>query len=421
MNDHDTEFIGGLLASAGYERSDNEQDADITVINTCCVRGHAEERAIGRIAQLNRIKRTKPGYLICICGCLAQRDGEKLFDKLPFVDIVIGTSDLPNLPRAISEARESGKQILYINGIDASHEFNLPLMRKSLLKGMITIMRGCNNFCSYCIVPYVRGREASRPADEICDEARRLIDSGAKEILLLGQNVNSYSDGDINFPKLLRRLDSLDKSIRLRFITSHPKDASDELFEAMGELSCVCEHLHLPMQAGSNRILGMMNRRYTREDYYERIARLRKIIPDVAITTDLMVGYPSETEEEFLETLKAAQEIRWDMAFMFIYSVREKTAAAKLPDDVPRAEKIRRIQELIRVVEEIAAEKNKALLGKRAQVLVEVQSKKSGEELLGRTRTDKTVIFRGSEALLGSFVDVEITRTSGHTLKGKLL
>lgn len=421
MNDHDSEFIEGILSSVGMALAPSIEDADLVVVNTCCVRGHAEERAIGRISQLNRIKKDKKDFLICVTGCLAQRDGKNLLQKLPFIDIIIGTSDLPNLPYAIDETQKSGKNITLIDGINLEHDFNLPQHRHSKFKAMITIMRGCDNFCSYCIVPYVRGREISRPASEIIDEAKKLADNGVKEILLLGQNVNSYHDGEINFPKLLEKLDAVSGVNRIRFITSHPKDASDDLFKSIADLKSVCEHLHLPAQAGNNRILNLMNRSYTREDYLDKINKLRSFVPDISITTDLMVGFPSETETEFEDTLKLAEEVMWDMAFMFIYSVREGTDAAKLNDDVPRTEKVRRMQKLIGVVEKIAAQKNKNLLGKTVDVLVETISRRAATDVLGRTRTDKTVIFKGSGNLIGKIVDVKITETSSHTLKGEMI
>ncbi len=422
MNDHDSEFIEGILTSKGLKPADSEIESDIVIINTCCVRGHAEERAVGRISQLNKIKKDKKNFIICITGCLAQRDGKELFEKLPFVDIIIGTSDLPNLFYAIEEVQKNKIQLVIIDGIKTNEQdFNLPVIRHSKFKGMITIMKGCDNYCSYCIVPYVRGHEISRPSNEIIYETQKLVDDGVREILLLGQNVNSYHDGKIDFPRLLEKIDKVDGLKRLRFITSHPKDASEDLFSAIADLKTVCEHLHLPAQAGNNRILNLMNRKYTREEYINKVNLLRKHVPDISVTTDLMVGFPGETYEEFTDTLKLANEVQWDLAFMFIYSIRETTAASKLNDDVPRTEKVRRIQELIKLIEHIAAEKNKSLINKSEEVLVECVSKKNSSEVLGRTRTDKTVIFKGEEKLIGEIVNVRITETSAHTLKGELI
>jgi len=421
MNDHDSEFIEGILISMGMGSSKSEEDADIIVINTCCVRRHAEERAIGRITQLNKLKSKNKNLIICVAGCIAQQEGENLIEKMPFIDIVIGTRDLPNLSFAINEVDKTRKKLILTDGIESSPNFDLPIYRPSKIKALATIMTGCNNFCSYCVVPYVRGSEISRPSKEIINEIKKLADEGVKEVLLIGQNVNSYRDGNIDFPTLLYKIDSITGIKRIRFITSHPKDASDSLFQSITSLKSVCEHLHLPAQAGNNRILELMNRGYTQEEYLEKIGRLRSLVPDIAITTDLMVGFPTETNQEFEDTINLTLKSQWDLAFMFIYSIRAGTEAAKLPDDVPRDEKIRRIQELIHIQEGIANQKNKKLIGSIQEVLVEGVSRRSQKDLIGRTRTDKTVIFEGKENLINTFASVKITETSSHTLKGILV
>jgi tRNA-2-methylthio-N6-dimethylallyladenosine synthase len=421
MNDLDSEMMEGMLAARGWMRTVNEAEADVIIVNTCCVRRSAEERAIGRITRLKPLKRRRNGRVICIAGCIAQREGKRLLEKMPFVDLVVGTRDYVQLPQLLDEVESFGARIAATDGIDAPMRFEAAARPRRALKAIVTIMYGCNNFCAYCVVPYVRGREVSRPRSEILDEIRHLVANGCKEVLLVGQNVNSYRDGSWDFSALLAAVNDVDGLQRIRFITSHPKDVSEALIEAVASLPKVCEHVHLPAQAGNNRVLEAMNRKYGREDYLLLVQKIRQRIPQVTLTTDLMVGFPGETEEEFADTLDLVERVRWDAAFMFMYSVRPGTAASKLADTVSAARKQERLAQLIKRQEEISAEKNRDLVATIQEVLVEGESRRSARELMGRTRGDKVVIFEGGTEMCGSLVRVKITQGAAHTLFGECL
>lgn len=421
MNEHDSEQIAGILVDNGYELIDNEDQADVVIFNTCCVRTTAEQRAIGRITRLSSIKKIRPDFTIVVCGCIAQKDGEDLITKYPFIDLVIGTRDLPNIANLLSEVRQKHSHLVNIDSIDKEFSFESKPILKSDLKAFITIMYGCNNFCSYCIVPYVRGREVSIPKKQIIDNIKRLVDSGIKEITLIGQNVNSYHDGTTDFPDLLSAVNDVSGIERIRYVTSHPKDCSDKLIDAVANLGHVCENFHLPAQAGSNRILKLMNRGYLREDYIELINKIRATIPNAVITTDLIVGFPGETDDEFEETMDLLEKARWDSSFMFIYSVRTGTKAEELGDTVKEKIKKERIARLIKRQEEISEEINKNMLGSIEEILFESVSKRNKSELMGRTRGDKVIIVPADKSIIRQTAKVKITRAAAHTIFGEII
>ncbi|MCX7046313.1 MAG: tRNA (N6-isopentenyl adenosine(37)-C2)-methylthiotransferase MiaB, partial [Candidatus Sumerlaeota bacterium] len=408
-----------------------------------------EERALGRLASLRWLKNTVAGRggrasagssgvggsgggdlgadasgvagatspVIVITGCIAQKDGATLLERFPQLDVVIGTRDWPHLISLIERAM-AGERIAAVGGIDQPLEHGPHAHRHSRVKASVEAMVGCDNYCSYCVVPYTRGREQSRPFGAVIADLERLVAEGYKEVLLVGQNVNSYRDGQAGLADLLRHANAVAGLERIRFITSNPHDLSDAIIEAMASLPKVCESLHLPAQAGSDRVLKRMNRRYTRAQYEALAARLRAAVPGIALSTDLLVGFPGETQEDYEQTLAMQASIRWDAAFTFMYSPREGTEAWKLPDDVPAEEKQRRVAELIQRQEAISAEINAALVGQTCEALVENASRRDASELIGRTRSDKPVVFPGGENLIGRLVPVRITQTSGHTLRG---
>ncbi len=422
MNDSDSEIIGAMLAARGWERVSGEAEADVVLVNTCTVRRSAEQRALGRISQLQRLKQLRPEMIICVCGCLAQQQGQELLRRAPYVDLVVGTRDLARLPQLLEEVDSTGKKIVATDSLERPVQYEAPIVRPAQLKALVTIMYGCNNFCSYCIVPYVRGREVSRPKPEIIAEIRdRVSTGGCKEVLLLGQNVNSYCNGDVDFPDLLAEVAQIEGLERIRYITSHPKDASLKLIEQVAELATVCENFHLPAQAGSNRILERMNRHYTREDYLGLVGEIRSRIPHAVISTDLMVGFPEETEADFNDTMELVEQVRWDSAFMFMYTPRPGTRAAQWEDSVPMELKKERLARLIQRQEKISEAKNQALIGHVEEVLVEGYSKRSRKQMMGRTRGDKVVIVPGDEQLIGRIVSVRISGASAHTLFGELI
>lgn len=423
MNDYDSGVMAGLLEADGWRRVENEEDADLVIVNTCSVRAGAEQRAIGRITNINRIKKhRRPGMILCLAGCIAQQRGEEIAKQFPFIDLVVGTRDFVRLPQLVEEVKSTGNQIIAISNIYNPLELGVPhTIQKYAVRAEVTIIYGCNNFCSYCIVPYVRGREQSRPADEILAEINSLVERGYREIILLGQNVNAYHYNGIDFAELLKKVNSIDRLWRIRFVTSHPKDTTPRLIETIASLDKVCEHLHLPVQSGSNKILERMNRKYTREYYLELIKMARSKIPGVAITTDIIVGFPGETEEDFEQTLELVKEVEFDSAFTFMYTPRPFTkASAQFKDDVPLEIKKERLTKLIELQNQITLKKNKALIGTEQEVLVEKSGRKGGKQLLGRTRSDKIVAFNGEETMIGRLVNVKITEAFPHTLFGEL-
>ncbi len=426
MNVHDSENLAGMLSYIGYKETANEDDADLILFNTCCVREHAEQRVYGNVGALKTKKQANPNLIIGVCGCMMQQQevSSTIVKKFPFIDLVFGTHNLYRFPALLKRAIDSRQTVVEILDNEGKIVENIPIKRSEGVSAWTTIMYGCNNFCSYCIVPYVRGRERSRNHIEIVDEVKGIVDSGYKEITLLGQNVNSYGkdlNDNILFPDLLRMINDIEGIERIRFMTSHPKDLSDDLIKALAECDHVCEHLHLPIQSGSNRILKEMNRKYTREDYLKLVDKVRNAIPDIALTTDIIVGFPGETEEEFEETLDIMAKAEYDSAFTFMYSPRTGTPAAKKEGQLTTEVKKDRLHRLIELQETISKKKNSEYKDKIVQVLVEGVSKNNDKIMSGRTRTNKLVNFPGNEDLIGKLVDVKITNPKSWTLEGELL
>ena len=421
MNAHDSETIAGMLEQMGMTEAAAREDADFVLYNTCCVRENAERRALGNVGWLKELKKVKPELIVGVCGCMVQQDGmaQKLIKRYPFVDIAFGTHNLPELPGMFKKLLDSRERVVSVLDTDGIIAEGLPVKRAGGLMAYVTIMYGCDNFCSYCIVPYVRGRERSRLPEDILREAEQLKTEGVKEIMLLGQNVNSYAGGGIDFAELLRRVDDIGIE-RVRFMTSHPKDLSDRLIDVMANSKHICHQLHLPVQHGSNRVLSAMNRCYTREHYLGVVKRLRDAMPDIGLTTDLIVGFPGETEEDFNQTIDLVRQVRYDSAYTFIYSPRQGTVAAEMPNQVDEETAKRRIHELIAVQEQITAETYAAQVGHVENVLCEGVSARSERQITGRTQRGITVNFDGSADMVGSVVPVMITGAGHNTLKGKI-
>ena len=425
MNEEDSEKLSGMLMSMGYFSCDNRNDADIIIFNTCCVRENAELKVHGNLGQLKGLKKVKKDLILAVCGCMMQQKGipQEISKKYPFVDIIFGTHNLHKFPEYLNRVLMNDERVLEIeSGSDEIVE-GMTIDRKSTLKAFVTIMYGCNNYCTYCVVPQVRGREKSRKSEDIINEIKVLASKGYKEITLLGQNVNSYGFGleneDINFPKLLRKINEIDGIERIRYMSSHPKDFSDELIDVMNECSKVCKQLHLPVQSGSNRVLKVMNRHYTREYYIEKIEKIKKLIPDIGITTDIIVGFPGETEEEFEETLDLVKKVRYDSAFMFLYSNRKYTKADMMPNQIDEDIKHKRFNRLVETVNTICAEINKTYDGKIVDVLVEGVSKNDETKLMGRTNNGKLVNFKGDKSSIGNVVKVKIVQPKSFSLEGE--
>jgi len=423
MNVHDSEKIAGYLTQCGHGATEDLDEADLVIFNTCCVRENPERKLYGQVGQLKGWKEKKPGRLIGVCGCMVQQEAELplITERLPHVDLVFGTHNIHRLPELLQRCL-SGERVIEVWD-DSDGVYIHPTLREDRLKAWVDIIYGCNNFCTYCIVPYTRGRERSRPLEHIIDEVQKLADAGIKEITLLGQNVNSYGKdlpGGPTFADLLARLNDVSGILRIRFTTSHPKDCSPQLIDAMAHLDKVCEHLHLPLQAGSDRILKMMNRRYDMAYYLDLVERIREKVPGISLTTDLMVGFPGETEEDFEATLSAVRQVRFDSAFTFIYSPRKNTKAAAMPEQVPEEVKTERIGRLIELQNRITWEINQELIGSVQPVLVEGTSKEDPQVLSGRTRTNKLVLFPGEEMLIGQEVDVRIEDAGTWHLSGRL-
>lgn len=424
MNDYDSGVMAGLLEAYGWQRVNSEAEADLVVVNTCAVRSGAEERAIGRITHINRLKQHhRPEMILCLSGCIAQEWGEQLARKFPFINLIVGTRDFVRLPELVEQVKLTGRQIVAVSSIEQPLTLGVPYtVQKHNVRAGVTIIYGCDNYCAYCIVPYVRGREQSRPTQEILAEIEALARRNFKEIILLGQNVNAYHYQDVDFPSLLRMVSTIPDIARIRFVTSHPKDTSERLIETVAELDKVCENFHLPVQAGSNKILQLMNRHYTREYFLSLVKKIRTSIPSAAITTDIIAGFPNETEEDFQQTLELVEEVEFDSAFTFIYTPRPGTKAAiEYEDNVPLAVKKERLNRLIALQESISHRKNARLIGTVQEVLVEGTGRKSPAQLIGRTRTDKIVAFDGASDLLGKLVKVKINEAWPHTLMGTLV
>jgi len=422
MNEHDSERIAGILEKQGCHSSACE-DADIIVLNTCSIREKAEQKFYSELGRIKKYKIAKPELIIVAAGCIAQQEGKAILSRAPYVDVIIGTSDLEKLPELIEKRFDSCKPAFDVSGDPDYHIKRLPALRNDGIKAWVSIMYGCNNFCSYCVVPYVRGRERSRPSDDIVNEVRQLAEKGYKEVTLLGQNVNSYGNGcesPVNFPSLLKLLNNETDITRIRFVTSHPRDLSEELISAIRDLSKVCESLHLPVQSGSNTILHAMNRRYSREEYLDKVSRLRQEVPGITLSTDIIVGFPGETEKDFLQTMKLLEEVHFDSIFAFKYSQRPQTAACKYQDDVEQQIKEKRLHEVLALQKNITFEQNKRQIGTVQEVLVDGQSKK-GVRLSGRTRGNKVVNFEAPSELIGNLVHVSITKAGMNSLTGDLI
>ncbi len=421
QNVSDSERIKGLLCEMGYRLTDDPKSADFVVFNTCAVREHAELRVFGNVGSYKNIKKNRAGMMLCICGCMVQQPqiAEKIKNSYPYVDIVMGTHIRHRLPELVYRRLTEKRRIFNISDEENIIAEGTPIRRDGKFKAWLPIMSGCNNFCTYCIVPYVRGREISREPDAVAAEAAELVASGVKEITLLGQNVNSYNGGGISFPQLLRKINAIDGDFRIRFMTSHPKDCTDELLIAMAECEKVCHHLHLPVQSGSDEILKRMNRRYTSEKYLSLINRARELMPDIELTSDIIVGFPGETYKDFEDTLRLVEKVGYYSLFTFIYSKRTGTPAATMPDDTTRAEKSKRFGELLRLQENISDKINCALVGKTVRVLAEKSDRNEGM-LSGKGNGYAAVDFEGDPGLEGTFVNVLITDYDG-ILKGKLI
>ena len=422
MNVADSEVVASVMQMAGYETTESLEEADAVFLNTCSVRDNAEQKIYHRLEALNAERRKHP-LIIGVLGCMAERAQQDLLDN-HYCDHVAGPDAYLSLPDLIAQA-ETGHKAMNIELSTTETYKDVVPQRIGLghkIGGFVSIMRGCNNFCHYCIVPYTRGRERSRDVESILREVRDLRDKGFKEVTLLGQNVNSYQWQDIDFPLLLRKVAEEVPEMRVRFTTSHPKDMSDETLQVIADMPNVCKHIHLPVQSGSDRILKLMNRKYTREWYLDRVAAIRRIIPDCGLSTDIFVGYCSETEEDHQLSLQLMREVGYDSAFMFKYSERPGTYASKhLADDVAEEEKIRRLNELIALQTEISAQQNKKDEGKEFDVLVEGFSKRSHDQLCGRTEQNKMVVFNKGDHHIGETVRVRITGSTSATLLGELI
>jgi tRNA-2-methylthio-N6-dimethylallyladenosine synthase len=420
MNVADSELMSQLLAP-DYALTERPEEADLYLINTCAIRRKSQEKVLSLVGQLKSLKRRRPELIIGVGGCVAQQEGERLLQAAPHLDLVFGTRGIFRLPQLVDRAAGQRTVDVDLEGGCA------PLPRRTWAAGMVqafvTIMQGCDNFCSFCVVPYVRGRERSRPPDEIIAEVSGFLAQGGREVTLLGQNVNSYGRGlaeSITFPQLLGRLAGLPDLKRLRFATSHPKDLSPELIAAFRNIPALCEHLHLPAQSGSNRVLAAMNRGYSREEYLKKVARLKETCPELSLSTDLIVGFPGETDADFQDTLDLVRQAGFHQAFSFKYSPRPQTRAATLPDQVPEHVKSARLRELNGLLAQLQSDAQRRLVGREAEVLVEGMSKRSPQELTGRLRTNQIVNFPGPSQLIGRFVTVRLTEAHAHSLKGEL-
>lgn len=427
MNRLDSEILSGALLAAGYAVVKEPEVAEVILVNTCSVREHAEQRVLGRLAQFHRLKRDRPDLILGVVGCMAQRMGAHLADEVPDVDVIAGPDAYRRLPEMLEELRENprarrGPRLDLTLDSSENYEGIAPY-RAEGPRAWIAINRGCDNFCSYCIVPYTRGRMRSRSCQEVLSEARSLPGGEVKEVTLLGQNVNAYRHGDVSFADLLHLLDRETELARIRFVTSHPKDLTEEVLEAIAMCPSVCEHIHLPVQSGSTRILRAMRRGYTSEQYLRLVDRARRIVPGVSLTTDVIAGFPGETEEDFRETVDLMEQVAFDYAFTYRYSPRQGTRAAELSDDMPPDEKARRLNALIERQQRITKRRNLEMIGSVQEVLVERVSRKDPDQLLTRTRTDKPVVIDNPDGRhrIGDIVSVRVTGVNGITPIGTMI
>lgn len=427
MNLHESEKISGILSGMGMSAVNEPENADVVVFNTCCIRDTAERRALGNIGKMKELKKKNKNLLIVVTGCMTQQNGfaENMKERYQYVDVILGTHNISDLENQIRIRLEKKKRVAAVLDTDGYiDDETTPVTRTSFPNAWVNINYGCNNFCTYCIVPYVRGRERSRDMKSIISECEKLINDGYKEITLLGQNVNSYGndvpDENVNFANLLREVAKIDGKFRIRFMTSHPKDLTEDVVKAIRDNDKICNNIHLPIQAGSNSVLKNMNRRYTREHYLGLIDMIRRYLPDCGITTDIMVGFPYETEEDFLDTMDIVEKVRFSTAFTFIYSVRKGTKAAEMPQ-IPYEIKQNRIKRLIARQNEITEEISKDYVGNVYEILVEgLQEKKNGY-VVGRTESGRLVSAKGDESMIGEFKDVKITAVKNAQLLGEIL
>ncbi len=424
MNVQDSEKMACLMEASGYKTTDNPGEADLIIVNTCSVREKAAQKAYSQLGRFRELKQKRRHLVLGVAGCLAQQLGDKFFKMFPFLDMVVGTHQIDRLPEIVASVSRSGGRLAetefcgHVRSLDIPAQ---PLAGK--VSSFVTIMQGCNNFCTYCVVPYLRGREQSRPLGDIVREVENLSLHGIQEVTLLGQNVNSYGKTltqRADFAQLLEAIGKIPGIKRIRFTTSHPKDLSDTLISSFGRIQGLCEHIHLPVQAGSNKVLRKMKRGYTVEQYKERVAALRRVLPDISITSDMIVGFPGEEDDDFNQTLELMREVRFDGLFSFMYSQRKGTPAAEMDGQVPDEIKRERLNLLQSLQETHTLEKNRAIIGKTQEVLVEGASRKTPGDMTGRTRSNRIVNFTGGPELVGSMVNVKIVDAFSHSLRGEL-
>jgi tRNA-2-methylthio-N6-dimethylallyladenosine synthase len=418
MNSADSEIVLSIMHNRGYRRTTEVSLADVILVNTCSVRENAEQRIFGRLGYFKRHKQQKPGVVVGVLGCMAERMRTKLM-KESMVDVVVGPDEYRKLP-ALVEAAANGSKGLAVRLSRLEKYDDIVPLRTDGISAWISVMRGCDKFCSFCVVPFTRGRERSRSVQSVVREVEELSTRGFKEVTLLGQNVNSYRDGDRDFADLLAKVAAVDSSIRVRFTTSHPQDMSDKLIATIAQHDNICNYIHLPVQSGSDRILELMNRTYTRGHYLSLVGKIRSTIPNVSLSTDIIAGFPSETEDDHRTNLNLLEEIKYDGAFMFKYSPREHTPAYKMHDDVPDEVKVRRLNEIIEVQHRISRENNQKLIGQTHEVLIEGESKRSCDDWTGRTDTNKVVVFPRTGGEVGYYVQVKILSTTSATLFGEI-
>ena len=435
LNENDSEKLCGMLEKMGYTKTEKQNDADLALFNTCCVRENAEDKLFGKLGELKRLKEQK-GIIIAIGGCMMQEKHitDKIKESYPFVDILFGTHTLHKFPEDLYKVIEEKRKLEDILDIDGKIYEGLPIKRDSKIKASVTIMNGCNNFCSYCIVPYVRGRERSRQPRDIIEEVKKLAKEGYKEITLLGQNVNSYLrvereknipfeeyQGVNSFPTLLRTINKIDGIERIRFISPHPKDFTDDVIEAIADCEKVCKLVHLPLQSGNTKVLKEMNRKYTKEQYLNLVEKMKNKIPNLTLSTDIIVGFPGETDEEFEDTLEVVEKVRFEQVYMFIYSRRVGTPGDKMQNQIPEDIKHKRFDKLKALVESQIEENNKKYIGTTQKILVEGESKNNSNMLSGRTESNKVVIFEGSKELIDKIINIKIISQHMWYLKGEIL
>ncbi len=433
MNVHDSEKIAGIFSEFGFNGSEDSKNADVIVLNTCSIREKAEQKFFSELGRLKKVKQHNPDLKIAVAGCIAQQKGKDIFIKYPYVDFIFGPNNIDHLQswieawdvKDLSKSDARRPTVVHLTAVDDNPEYHtkiLPMKRVGQVKAWVSIMYGCNNFCAYCIVPYTRGREKSRSPEDICKEIEALADQGFIEVTLLGQNVNSYGrtlEGNIDFPDLLRKIHTIEKIRRIRFVTSHPRDFSEKLINTMKDLPKVCRHLHLPVQSGSDRVLKAMNRGYTYNEYKKKIDLLKESIPDAAITSDIIAGFPGETEEDFERTMTALSEIEYDGIYAFKYSKRPGTKALDMPDHIDEEIISRRLSDILKLQESVTFRKNKALEGESLEILVESKSGTDPDKMTGRTGANKIVNFCGDDEDIGKIIQVKILKARMHSLDGE--